>query len=83
MTAEQANLLLKLQQAGLTMDDLREYLDTHPYDTAALSRYDMAVREYNSMKEEYSNKFSPLTWQCPINSSSEWLWGLTDFPWAQ
>ena len=36
MTAEQAAMMLQLQQVGMTMDDLREYLDTHLYDTYAI-----------------------------------------------
>ncbi len=81
MTAEQAAMMLKLQQVGMTMDDLREYLDTHLYDQYALERFNMAAAEYAALQEEYSRTYSPLTWHDACNSDSEWNWGLSDFPW--
>ena len=81
MTAEQAAMMLQLQQLGMTMDDLREYLDTHLYDNYAIERFNMAAAEYNALRDEYSRRFSPLTWQDQNNNDSEWAWGLSDFPW--
>ena len=81
MTAEQAAMMLKLQQVGMTMDDLREYLDTHLYDKYAIERFNMAAAEYASLQDQYSRTFSPLTWHDQDNSTSEWVWGLSDFPW--
>ena len=81
MTAEQAAMMLQLQQVGMTMDDLREYLDTHLYDTYAIERFNMAAAEYAALQEEYSRTYSPPTWRDQDNSTTEWAWGISDFPW--
>lgn len=81
MNTEQAAMMLKLQQLGLTMDDLREYLDTHLYDSKAIEYFNMTCIEYDDLQKEYSSKFSPLNSNSPSNSDSEWVWGLSDFPW--
>ena len=65
----------------MTMDDLREYLDTHLYDTYAIERFNMAAAEYAALQEEYSRTYSPLTWRDQDNSTTEWAWGISDFPW--
>ncbi|MBQ1501286.1 MAG: spore coat protein CotJB [Firmicutes bacterium] len=83
MTKEQRKMLLYLQQRGITMDDLREYLDTHPYDAAAIQRYNAAASEYAAAKEKYSVEFTPLCTSSADPSNNEWLWGTSDFPWAE
>ena len=81
--AEKAEMMIDLQQIGLTMDDIREYLDTHPYDAAAISRYNMAAVEYAALKDDYSAKFTPLNSDMPSNNDRMWAWGLSEFPWLQ
>ncbi len=81
MSLEQATMMLELQQLGLTMDDLRIYLDSHLYDKYAIERYNMAAERYANLAEQYSSRFSPLISNMTDSSNSEWLWGLSDFPW--
>ena len=82
MTAEQQAMMTKLQQVGLTMDDLRIYLDTHPEDTFALERFNMAADDYPTLMEDYGEQFGPLTGTCSqYGNDAGWLWGSTDFPW--
>ena len=40
-----------------------------------------AAAEYAALQEEYSRTYSPLTWHNQSNSTTEWAWGLSDFPW--
>ena len=81
MNSEQAALLLRIQQVGLTMDDLREYLDTHPMDSGAIQRFNSSAAEYAAMKDEYSRRFTPLCSASQNNNEREWLWALSDFSW--
>lgn len=83
MHDEQARLMLRLQQVGMTMDDLREYADTHPFDETVIDRFNMAAEEYAALKETYSRNFTPLCSASPSNDSRKWAWGLSDFPWEK
>ncbi|MDO4733271.1 MAG: spore coat protein CotJB [Bacillota bacterium] len=82
MTTEQKALMLQLQQVGLSMDDLRIYLDTHLDDSFAIERFNMAASDYQELMAEYGRLYGPLTQSCPQQGeTSEWSWGMTDFPW--
>lgn len=82
MTAEQRSMMSRLQQVGLTMDDLRIYLDTHPDDRFAMERFNMAAEDRRNLTEEYGRNFGPLTGVCPQNNAqADWAWGMQDFPW--
>ena len=81
MTQDQQNLMLSLQQTGLTMDDLRIYLDTHPNDDFAMQRFNESAEKYPTLLQEYNARYSPLLSICWQNGTAEWQWALTDFPW--
>ena len=81
MSSEQQSMMLELQQLGLTMDDLREYLDTHLYDDFAIDRFNTTAQMYRSKTEEYSKKFGPLNQHCQNNTTENWQWAMYDFPW--
>ncbi len=81
MSDEQAAMMLRLQQLGLALDDLRIYLDTHLNDSAAIERYNATAEEYHALHQEYSKKFTPLRQDDPSNRANEWAWGMSDFPW--
>lgn len=81
MDSEQATMLLRLQQIGLTMDDLRIYLDTHLYDDYAIQQFNIMASDYQAVAEEYSRRFTPLSADDPTPSDGEWSWALSDFPW--
>ena len=82
MNEEQTRLMLRLQQLGLTMDDLREYLDTHPDDGFAIERFNMSAREYRRLLEQFAEEYGPISWNCNNSYSDNWLWAGQDFPWS-
>ena len=82
MNEEQERFMSRLQQLGLTMDDLREYLDTHPTDSFAVERFNMSAQEYRQLLEQYAETYGPLSWDCENMGSDEWLWARQDFPWS-
>ncbi len=82
MNDEQTRRMLKLQQLGLTMDDLREYLDTHSGDGFAVERFNMSAEEYRSLLGEFAENYGPISWNCNNSAEDEWLWSGQEFPWA-
>lgn len=82
MNEEQTRLMLRLQQLGLTMDDLREYLDTHPGDSFAIQRFNMSAEEYRQLLDQFAESYGPLTWHCDNSDEEHWLWAGQDFPWS-
>ena len=82
MNEEQAGIMLRLQRLGLTMDDLREYMDTHISDSFAIERFDSSTKEYRQLLEQLSESYGPLTWNCENNDAENWLWAGQDFPWV-
>ena len=81
MMKEQSAMLLELQQLGLTMDDLREYLDTHLFDDFAIDRFDKAARLYQKKRDDYVAACGPLSQQCPVKEHESWQWAQSNFPW--
>ena len=82
MNEEQTGLMQRLQQLGLTMDDMREYMDTHPSDPFAIERFDSSAEEYRHMLEQLSESYGPITWSCGNNDAENWLWAGQAFPWS-
>lgn len=77
----QGELMLKLQEIGLTIDDLQIYLDVHAYDTFAIERYNIAVADYKRVLANYEELYGPLTKLEANSSEANFLWALQDFPW--
>ena len=77
---DQNALMMQLQQTGMTMDDLRIYLDTHPDDSFAIQRYNESAKKYHQLNQEYL-QYGPLisiNWQ---NDDKSWKWTEQPFPW--
>lgn len=73
-------LMKRIQEVQFTMIDLMLYLDTHPCDSFAVERYNMAAEELHDLQMLYSEKFGPIMWGS-INEGDTWLWAEEDFPW--
>lgn len=81
MSEEQAAMMSRLQQLGLTMNDLTIYLDTHLYDDSAKRRFNNTAAEYRQLADEYDVKFGPLIVNQTGHDATGWQWALQDFPW--
>lgn len=70
-------LLLRLSSAQFGMQEMREFLDTHPGDPDGIELYNKYKDKYNALKKEYEEKYGPLT----LNgmNSDEWL--SNPWPW--
>ena len=62
--SEQSQLLQKINEISFTVNDLTLYLDTHPYDAAALDRFSKFAKERSRLLKQYAEQFDPLTSDC-------------------
>lgn len=72
-----------LQDIGIidfVLVELTLYLDTHPYDSAAMDFFNHYSRIKNQMCREFSQKYFPLT-KDMAESNNEWRWGMAPLPW--
>lgn len=81
MSEEQSAMMTRLQQLGLTLNDLTIYLDTHLYDDYAKQRFNSTAAEYRQLAEEYDVRFGPLIVNQTGHAGAGWQWALQDFPW--
>lgn len=73
-------LLQSIMEHDFKLYNLQLYLDTHPFDEDALCMYQNLVNDTDALKEEYEEKYGPLT----ANSAAgdcEWKWIKNPWPW--
>ena len=70
-------LLLRLSAAQFAMFETRLFLDTHPDDEDALAMHNKYATKYNALKQEYEEKYGPLT----LSSSNSDDWLKNPWPW--
>lgn len=79
---EQEKLLHDIGILSFIVIELSLFLDTHPTDQNALKYFNHYNRLANQARQEYSDKFTPLTLSCADTSgSNEWNWALAPMPW--
>ncbi|MGI5849348.1 MAG: spore coat protein CotJB [Christensenellales bacterium] len=72
------DLLRMLSAMDFYTVDLQLYLNTHPNDREALSKYNSVVSEASVLRREYENMYGPLT---SFRSASKYPWQWIDDPW--
>jgi spore coat protein JB len=76
------SLMKELQSYHFAAYDMLLYLDTHPKDKKAFEMFKDLVKKMNLLKEEYENKYGPLT---PFSAAKfdtfTWLEG--PWPWEK
>ena len=75
-------LLKWLQQYNFAAYDMLLYLDTHPCDKKAFKLYKELVEKTKSLKNEYEEKYGPLT---PYSAArfDEFNWLKGPWPWEK
>ena len=71
-------MLMQLTAMDFYTVDLQLYLNTHPNDREALSKFNAVAREANELRKQYENMYGPL---CSYRSESELPWKWIDNPW--
>lgn len=77
---QKEQMLRDIGAVDFAMIELMLYLDTHPYDRAAMDYYNHYSRIKNQMQKEFSQKFFPLNMDL-AESNKEWRWGAAPLPW--
>lgn len=71
-------LLEQITACEFMKEDLALYLNTHPMDREAISKYNCYVRECKELKERYEMDFGML---CEHSSPSPYPWQWINNPW--
>ena len=73
-------MLLQLQAMDLYTLDLNLYLNTHPDDRQAQSKFNSVAKEANELRQQYENMYGPLCMRRP-NDAHPWQWIENPWPW--
>lgn len=60
--------------------DIKLFLDTHPFHSEALTAFAHYCRTANILKNEYEMKYGPLT-ACAVPQGNSWQWIEGPWPW--
>ncbi|OJU14895.1 MAG: hypothetical protein BGN88_06450 [Clostridiales bacterium 43-6] len=77
---ERERLLRRIAEVGFAMFELHLFLDTHPYDRAALQMFDSYQREEEALRLEFNSKYGPLN-TMDVSQSNMWQWVKDPWPW--
>jgi len=80
MMNNKEQMLFDIGIIDFVLVDLMEYLDTHPFDQAAMDYFNHYAKIKNQMVKEFSQKYYPLTKDL-AESNKEWRWGSAPLPW--
>ncbi len=75
-------LLWWITMVNFMMADLTQYLDTHPYDEAAMDSFRHYANLYNKAMKEYAALYGPLTVATAAPDKS-WCWAQSKNPWER
>ena len=69
-----------IQMYGFALDEIRIYLDTHPYDENAMRNYNKYENQYAALKREYESKFGLIS-PSDQYGDTRWDWVCDPWPW--
>jgi len=78
---EKRKLANDINVLDFTMTELREYLDTHPYDRDAIAYYQKYAMLKKQAVAEYTMKYGMICADTPCSSGDEWKWAKEPMPW--
>lgn len=76
------DLLRKISALDFYIIDLGLYLNTHPNDKEALTKYNESVRQVNSLKKEFTQSYGMLL-AYSSESRHPWQWIEGPWPWQK
>ena len=82
VSRSKCELLREIQAHDFKLYDLQLFLDTHPFDEEALCMYQNLVNDVDELKEEYEEKYGPLTANAAAGDC-EWKWIKNPWPWER
>ncbi len=79
--SEKRRMLMDINVLDFTLTELREYLDTHPFDTEAIQYFHRYSKMLQQVTRDYTFKFGPIVQDLPGNCMDEWKWATSPMPW--
>lgn len=76
-------LLLKLSEVEFAAIDMQLYLDTHPCDRKAISKYNEFVMQAKMLREEYEKNHGPLMSYISPSDENKFTWIDEPWPWER
>ena len=76
-------LLDWINVVSFAVDDVKLFLDTHPYDEEALQYFDEFKKQRVQAMKEYAKYYGPLTLDTAAESCDRWKWVLEPRPWQE
>ena len=76
-------LLDWINVVSFAVDDVKLFLDTHPYDEEALQYFDEFKKQRVQAMKEYAKYYGPLTLDTAAESWDRWNWVLEPWPWQE
>jgi len=74
-------MLIAIMAYQFTAVELNLYLDTHPGDERALGLYNQTVCILEELKQDYEDRYGPLTNFGETGSEYPWRWVEEPWPW--
>ena len=78
---DQAKLFLEMSQNAFAAHELNLYLDLHPDDNSMLALFNDYRRRTEVLKQEYENKYGPISIGSDVLVNSPSLWEEMAWPW--
>jgi spore coat protein JB len=80
MSDNKCDAMKHLQAVSFALDDIRLFLDTHPFETEAISYYENYKQQRNKIMEEYEQNYGPVL-SYNVNEANTWTWVESPWPW--
>jgi len=74
-------MLEELQAVDFVLVELNLYLDTHPFDGAAIQQYNQCAQKRMQLAHQFQMEFGPLMPFGHAFSKHPWQWVETPWPW--
>lgn len=75
-----AKLMCVITEASFAIDDVKLFLDTHPYDQDALDYYEKYRDIRNEAMKQYRDCYGPIS-AYDVNVDNAWTWINEPWPW--
>lgn len=78
--SDSAVLMKNIQAASFAVDDMRLFLDTHPFDQQAVQYFQDCQSNRNQFINEYETNFGPIL-SYNVDEDNHWTWVDKPWPW--
>lgn len=80
MNEDKCAAMKKLQEVSFALDEVRLFLDTHPFDKEALACYENYRSQREKALSEYETAYGPIE-QYRVKENTMWYWVHCPWPW--